>query len=93
MRAVTLTFLVLGLAASVAHAAPIVAGSATQQYINIQQIRLFPGTPFNPTAEVVEFELFASGSLTATWEAQVGNTMQHAAALRRRPGVHQHRRR
>lgn len=84
MRAVTLTFLVLGLAASVAHAAPIVAGSATQQYINIQRIRLFPsipGTffnPFNPTAEAVEFDLIASGSLTATWEAQVGNTMQHA---------------
>ncbi len=78
MRAVTLAFFVLSLVASVAHAAPIVAGSATQTYVNIQQIRMFPGTPFNPGAEAVEFELFASGSLTASWEAQIGDTMQHA---------------
>jgi hypothetical protein len=61
-----------------AKAAPIVAGSATQTYINIQQIRLFPGTPFNPGTEAVEFELFARGTLTAAWDAQVGNTMQHS---------------
>lgn len=78
MRSVTLTLLALSLAAPVAHAAPIVAGSATQSYINIQQIRLLPGTPFNPSAEAVEFELVARGPLTATWEAQVGNTMQHS---------------
>ncbi len=78
MRSVTMALLALSLAASVAEAAPIVAGSATQSYINIQQIRLFPGTPFNPGAEAVEFELIARGLLTATWDAQVGSTMQHA---------------
>ncbi len=81
MRSVTpalLALSLLSLAAPVATAAPIVAGSATQSYINIQQIRLFPNTPFNPGAEAVEFELVARGPLTATWEAQVGSTMQHA---------------
>lgn len=78
MRAVTLALLAVSLLASVVHAAPIVAGGATQSYLNVQQIRLFPGTPFNPGAEAVEFELVARGPLTATWDAQVGDTMQHA---------------
>lgn len=77
MRAVTLAFLGLSLVAPVADAAPIVAGSATQSYVNVQQIRLFPGTPFNPGPELVEFALTARGPLTATWESQVGSTMQH----------------
>lgn len=78
MRSVTMALLALSLTASVAQAAPIVAGSATQSYINVQQIRLFPGTPFNPGTEAVEFELIARGPLTATWDGQVGSTMQHA---------------
>jgi hypothetical protein len=78
MRIIALELFALSLVATVADAAPIVASSATQSYINIQQIRLFPGTPFNPGTEPVEFELFASGTLTAAWDAQVGNTMQHS---------------
>ncbi len=78
MRFFALAFAALSFIAPVADAAPIVAGSATQTYINIQQIRLFPGTPFNPGTEAVEFEVIAHGQLTATWDAQVGSTMQHA---------------
>ncbi len=63
--------------ASFTTAAPIVAGSATQSYINIQQIRLFPGTPFNSGTDPIDFELHASGQLTATWDQQIGSSMQH----------------
>lgn len=78
MRAIILSLIVILTAISNTSAEPIVAGSATQPYINIQQIRLFAGTPFNPGTEAVEFELIAHGVITATWESQVGSTLQHA---------------
>lgn len=77
-RLFTLALLLLVTSTNRSDAAPIVAGSSTQPYINVQQIRLFPGTPFNPGTEPVDFELRASGLLTASWEQQVGNTMAHA---------------
>lgn len=59
----------------VAHAAPIIAGVDNNPSIAVQNIDLFPGTPFNPTGSTITITLSARGSFTQTRDAQTGNTI------------------
>ncbi|TWT75973.1 hypothetical protein Pla123a_27590 [Posidoniimonas polymericola] len=63
-------------AGSVAQAGPILAGSADYTFDNTFFTRLYPGTPFNPTASAVDVPVFAQGAFTQVWGEQVGDEIQ-----------------
>lgn len=63
-------------AAPPAMAVPIVAGQTVLPSRAIQDITLFPGTPFNPTANPIFInDVFGDGSLIFDRNAQVGSTI------------------
>lgn len=58
-----------------ARAAPIQPGSADYVYTNVFTTVLFPGTPFNPGAGPIQFDVFSQGTFSTEWGLQVGTSM------------------
>jgi hypothetical protein len=74
---ITIAILALApFAASMAQAAPIVAGPTVLPGRAIQDITLLAGTPFNPTNEdVVIHDVYGDGQITINRSTQVGDTI------------------
>ena len=77
LRWMTLFAVLCGLStgAAVTQGAPITAGQDVIPSIAVQTIDLLPGTPFNPTGQVVTVILSARGAFTLDRAGQVGSSI------------------
>lgn len=76
MKAYAAILLAVGLMVAMkAAAAPIAPGGVSYDYENVFTTRLFPGTPFNPTAEAIDLPVQSTGRIKTRWQAQTGDVI------------------